>query len=54
MAVNRITPSPDALLAYIADLEKDLKDLEFNLQASYNKRLTVLDLIAAAKKQLNN
>ena len=44
-------PSPTALLAHIADLEQDVRNIEFRLQFLYHNRLSALDLLAIARRQ---
>jgi hypothetical protein len=47
-----IDPSSKALQAHIGDLEQDLRNTEFRLQFLYHLRTTTLDLLAAARRQL--
>jgi hypothetical protein len=52
IAANRIVPSSGALSAYIADLERDIRNLDFRLQYLYHHRLATLELLASAKSQV--
>jgi hypothetical protein len=43
-------PSLQALQTHVAELEKELQNLEFRLQFMYNQRVSVLDHLSSAKQ----
>lgn len=46
-----IEPSPEALQALIAELESDVRNIEFRLQFLYFERKSALESLANAKRQ---
>jgi hypothetical protein len=50
---NTSEPSTTALQAHVSDLEQELKNQDFRLQFLYNQRVSISQLLATAKNQLD-
>jgi hypothetical protein len=46
-------PSSQALQAHFADLEQEVRDIDFRLHFMYRQRLSTLELLNAAKSRLD-